>query len=241
MSKTTDDFIDWLFTKKIRQYRIEMLTDFYDDPKLLLGDGLRSFEMLSLFVPVLNIGPNGYPIPPGVFVDSVGDRRFVATSFYGDDVLNIVDDRNSATQNHSRPTGGQVKGSSADENWHAFQLNTALVGGAIGPIDLVVARVGWQSEIDIYDIIVQPIDHVDPVFLLFEYTASGGNILGQIGDNYITYKFDVVNHRFAGAYTLHFTNGKRFIGDTFGESGEITVSGGKGGELLTILGNYRQF
>lgn len=225
---------------KIRQYRLEALTDFYTDPTLLLGDGLRSFELLSLFVPTLQVGPTGYPLPGGSFSDSNGTPKFPVDTHGGIDVFKGFDER-IRNQDDCTPGGNNVKSNSTNGNWHAFEVEADLAAGNLGATDLVAAVANWLFEINIYDIIVFPVDHADPVDMIFAWSASGGAITGQVEDTHLVYRNDDTNDIYAYRPVLHFQNGKRFIGDTLSESLQFGVAGGKGVEKITILGNYRLF
>lgn len=237
MSKTTDEFIKRL-ENKIRQYRLEMLTDFYDTPQLLLGDGLRSFEILSMFIPTLTVGPRGYPVPGGAFSDEDNELKYPARSLEDRDILNSLPLRNTS-KNESDAVGREVIPANDDERWHSACQQRSLVGGASAAANIVAGDAARYTEVIINWVNVQPVDAQVPVTVVLNFVATGG-FYGGGHSIALTYLFDFsVASVCHGNTHIAFPQGYKFRTLDISRGITLAVSGGLDTEKVTIGYDYR--
>jgi hypothetical protein len=233
MSKTTDTFFDWLMKKKIREYRLEMLTDFVDTPQLLMGDGLRSFEILSLFVPTLTIGPLGYPVPGGAFSNVDNDLKYPATTKESRDILQGSDYRNTRDVDADVQGGEHVPIADA-MRWHYEEKSVTAVGGVAAVVNMMSGDDNYKPEAWIYYANLLPPDNVAINHSKVVVTVSAGARAGGDEDIYFHIRNDATNGNYAGVNHLTFPGGKRFKGLTAGTALQVGLQNGLDDEVLCV-------
>lgn len=232
MPDESDKFLVYL-KSKIRQYRLEMLTDFYDTPQLLMGDGLRSFELLSLFIPTLTVGPRGYPVPGGAFSASDNALKYPVQTVESRDVFQSKDYRNVRLDD-SHVAGGEVVPLDDLSRWNQRELVRTCIAGASAAANIAEGVADRYTEVKIHYIHVIPDDAPQPLTMTFTFAATGG-VWGHAQPAVISFQWDfTVNNLLHGAPNIVFGLGKKMMTANTNRAITWSVAGGAGIEVCTI-------
>ena len=238
MGNETDEFVKYL-ASKVRQYRLEALAEFTTIPTLLMGDGLRSFELLSLFIPTLQIGPAGFPVPGGTFSDINNVIRYPVAANLGQDIMRGLDTRQRGP-NDTYVTGERIIDDDEELlSWRSNDVSVALVAGA-GDVTLVDAALSPNNrvQVKINRIGVLPIVSPGAIQLLLTPIDSGAGSLGQNSTDSISYLFNVgLNIR--GEFCINYPDGKRFETGDVARDAQLNVINGAGAEVIYVNFNWR--
>jgi hypothetical protein len=227
---------EWL-RRRLHNYRMEVMSEYTEAP-LLTGVGGREFELLDMYFPVIQVGPEGAPVPGGAMVDPNGVPKFPAKSY--DDGINnrdVIDFKN--TRNTEKldciPNGTEALPTEALGTWRAYTKQITLAGGALAASNFQNVTGSRTNEISIDHIsILGPLDAVGVVQMIFTFSVSGGTMTSNAVNIPMYYIFDAANSIIRGEFVKVFPAGFRLYASKGGAECRVAVAGGGGAETIEI-------
>lgn len=216
-----DEFLE----KFLIPYRHDIMAQYKTSP-LLLGGAGRQFKIFTPVFQTLGIGPRFLPVPGGAFSDQQNQVKFPAST-RNIDVLESWEN-NLALD----PLGTSVLGARVPDGheWHADSVTLAAGGGVILTGNAI-------TELKINTIIIEPDTDLNIQALVFVFSCSAGNLLGQNDNIHSWFLFDIVTPAYnnLGMLVLNFPSGIRTMNEDPGVDILVGIAGGSGNENTTYF------
>lgn len=236
-----DDTLAAFLREYIQRYRDIIISHYsQQNPPLLIGKGAHEFDMLSLIIPTMNVGPLFGPIPGGSFSTDLNVPKYPANTTFNQDNLKVFDINNpspimTTADGHQVP--GVTEGFFGDV-WKANHIIEALIAGG-GTDVLEVGIADMRLEVIVTDITVSLFENaLVPAHIEVDIVAAAGGEFGHV-HHVVTYLMDLVNSVAMGDGFLSFPMGSKIITNAVNQDLHYIIAGGLGNEQVIINYYYR--